>query len=378
MTQSNTDEERQFFDAIANSDADTVRSMVNGNRALLLAFDSNSFGATPASRAAFAGNLEMTRTLIELNADLDRRSDWDMGAWSPLHAAVAGGHLDVAKALIDARATLDAHGAAGLSMVTELRELLQRNPSVASELGGDGCQPLHFAGSTEVAQLLIDAGAQLDAKCIDHQSTPVQYLASTNPRVAHFLFEKGATPDIFSAVMSGAEKIVRQMIKENPGVLDERISPERFPPSGEDDVHNILTFTVGGGCGPIHAAARSNQAMMVPILVEAGQSPDLRGGYDDQTPLHSAAWHDLVEVAEALLDAGADIDILSGDIHNNSPAGWAIVAGSANVFEFLMDRGAAKLDWFQESAEAAVKGDFLQYKCVPQENYERILRRLSA
>ncbi len=115
---------------------------------------------------------------------------------------------------------------------------------------------------------------------------------------------------------------------------------------------------------------------IVDIIVDAGLSPDVRGGHDDQTPLHLAAWNGYSALVSKLLDRGADISIRSGNIHNNSPAGWAIVAGSADVFELLMDRGAEVLDWFVDDAVAAAAGRFAQYKCVPQSNYERILRRL--
>ncbi len=119
-----------------------------------------------------------------------------------------------------------------------------------------------------------------------------------------------------------------------------------------------------------------HQPSIVDIIVDAGLSHDVGGAYDDQTPLHLAEWNDHVAVASRLLDRNADINIRSGKIHHNSPAGWAIVAGSADVFELLMDRGAEVLDWFVDDAVAAVAGRFAPYKCVPQSNYERILRRL--
>ncbi len=62
--------------------------------------------------------------------------------------------------------------------------------------------------------------------------------------------------------------------------------------------------------------------------------------------------------------------------HNNSPAGWAIVAGSADVFELLLDRGADVLDGFSADAQAAINGEFVKYKWVPPENYQRIWDRL--
>ena len=68
----------------------------------------------------------------------------------------------------------------------------------------------------------------------------------------------------------------------------------------------------------------------------------------------------------------------SGKIHNNSPAGWAIVAGSDRVFDLLLDHGAAKLDWFSDDAQAAVNGAFAQFKVVPHASYERIQTRLNS
>jgi ankyrin repeat protein len=242
--------------------------------------------------------------------------------------------------------------------------------------GGDGCQPLHFAENLEVAELLLERGADIEARCVDHFSTPVQYLASSRPWVARYLFSRGAKPDIFSAAMAGDQTAVQQLIVANPLVLEERINHVRFPPSPEHDVHNIMTFSVGEGCGPVHAAVAGNQPGMIRLLISLGQSPNQRGGYDEQTPLHLAAWNNHVEAATALLDGGADIDIRSGSIHNNSPAGWAIVAGSADVFELLMDRGAKVLDWFADDARAALRGEFQKFKCASTSDYQRICTRL--
>ena len=102
---------------------------------------------------------------------------------------------------------------------------------------------------------------------------------------------------------------------------------------------------------------------MIDLFVEAGIDADATGGYDESTPLHSAAWNDSLEVAKKLVAAGADINKRSGEIHNNSPAGWAIVAGSADVFNYLMDQGAEKLDHFMADAQASARGKHLQYKC---------------
>lgn len=374
---SNTTAERAFFDALGRDDLAAVEAMVVADATLLDAFDYRCFGATPLTRVAFGKRLEMVQLLLNLGADINRRSDWQMGPWSPLHCAVYSRNLPLAQVLIERGAEVDAVSAAGIGDSDRLRDILDEQPEAFHLRGGDGCQPLHFADSIEVAQLLLERGADINARCIDHYSTPVQYLASIRPAVARYLFAQRAAADIFSASMAGDEVVVQRLLADNPQVIDERIDQRRFPPGPEHDVHNVLCFTVGTGCSPLHAAARGNQPGTIRQLIAAGHSPDARGGYDQQTPLHTTAWNNLPEAAAALLDGGADIDLRSGKIHNNSPAGWAIVAGSADAFELLMDRGASVLAHFRDDAQDALNGRFLPFSCVPEEQHRRIFSRLS-
>lgn len=376
MNQENSPTQRQFFGAIVNGERDEVRALVAAEVSLLDAYDYECFGATAVMRACFSNDMVMLSLLIELGADVNRRSDWDMGPWSPLQSAVFDRKLELAEFLLANGAEMDVHSAAGLGRVDEVHRLLDESPERVTELGGDGCHPLHFADSVAVAEVLLERSADIEARCLDHYSTPVQYLADKRPEVARFLYSKGAAPDIFSAVMADDRQVAENLIRDDSNVINTRLNQQSFPPGRDHDVHNIMTFTVGAECTPLHAAAKANRPSMVHLLVKAGADVNVRGGYDDATPLHLAAWNDCASAAEALLENGADINMRSGTIHNNSPAGWAIVAGSADVFELLIDNGAAKFDFFIADAEAAVAGEFLKYKNVPQENYDRILARL--
>ncbi len=376
MPKTNTPFEREFFDAVAHGQIESVKAKVKTNPELLDAFDYNCFGATPVTRVCFHENQPMLAALIELGADVNRRSDWEMGPWSPLHCATHNADKGLAEYLLENGATMDLHSAAGLGRADELQELIEAAPERVSERGGDGCQPLHFADTVEVAQLLLDHGADTEARCVDHYSTPVQYLCLKRPSVARYLNAKGAQTDIFSAIIANDREVVQSLIEADENVLQTRINQQSFPPGTEHDVHNIMTFFVGKDCTPIHAAARGNQPDMIEMLVELGADPNAVGGYDDGTPLHIAAWNDFPESVTALADHGADLDKLSGEIHSNSPAGWAIVAGSCKAFEILIDRGAKIQDWFLDSAQAALNGEFLQYKRVPQENYRRIAAKI--
>lgn len=378
MVQSNTPAQREFFKTLAAGDLDRLRAIVADDREILDSFDCHNFGATPLTMACSSGQQELVEALIALGADPNRKSDWNMGPWSPLHCAIFRRDHPLAEYLLAHGATMDVHTAAGLGRREALADLLDAEPSRVIERGGDGCQPLHFADTNEVAQLLLDRGAEIDGRCIDHYSTPVQYLCSARPEVARFLLSVGATPDIFSCVLCGDDATLENLLDANPALIQARINQTFFPPGIEHDVHNIMTFSVGLDATPLHAAAKSNRREAVSMLVHRGLSPNCRGGYDEATPLHLAAWNNCAVAAEALLENGADIDARSGALHNNSPAGWAIVAGADIVFELLLDRGAQQQPWFLDDARDGCSGRFDQVSRASLEKRSRILARLMA
>lgn len=374
--QSNTPEQNEFFRALSSGDEAQIRELVAKYPKILDSFNYRSFGATPLTMACFSNRPAIVELLLELGADPNRKSDWDMGPWSPLHCAIFRGDKELAKLLLSHGATLDVHTAAGLGDCDAVSKLLDADPARVNERGGDGCFPLHFADTVEVADLLLDRGAEIDGRCIDHYSTPVQYLCSTRPEVARYLVSVGASPDVFSAVVCGDIEIIESLLRATPKLLEARINQTFFPPGPVHDVHNILTFSIGQDSTPLHAAAKGNQPESVAVLVKLGLSPNVRGGYDQGTPLHTAAWSNCVESARALIDNGADIEARSGKIHNNTPAGWAIVAGAEKVFDLLLDRGAQVHSWFLDDARDASAGRFDQIANVPREQRHRILSRL--
>jgi hypothetical protein len=80
-----------------------------------------------------------------------------------------------------------------------------------------------------------------------------------------------------------------------------------------------------------------NGAEVVGVLVEAGADPNGRSP-GDESPLHWAASSDDVDVARALIDAGADIDVPDGSI--GTPLANAVGYGCWHVAYMLVARGA--------------------------------------
>jgi uncharacterized protein len=105
----------------------------------------------------------------------------------------------------------------------------------------------------------------------------------------------------------------------------------------------------GGEGTPLHLVTDwpgyfPNGPEIVRLLIEAGADPNaLTAGRDspgpgDETPLHYAASSDDVDVAEALIDAGADIETPDGSI--GTPLDNAIGYGCWHVARLLVARGA--------------------------------------
>jgi ankyrin repeat protein len=129
---------------------------------------------------------------------------------------------------------------------------------------------------------------------------------------------------LVQAIRKGDTASLSQLLQQHPGLVSEQ-------------VHSTRT--------PLHVAADwpgyfPNGPAVVRVLLEAGADPD--GGVaresSDETPLHWAASSDDADVAEALIDGGADIERPGGSI--GTPLQNAVGYGCWHVARLLVQRGA--------------------------------------
>lgn len=126
------------------------------------------------------------------------------------------------------------HQAALGGLVHELAEMLANDPSLIDAKGMDERTPLHCARTPDVAALLLDHGARIDARDADHNSTPAQWRIGESPDVARLLLERGAKADIFLAAALGDLALAERLIASDRGCLAHRIGkPPEFPPIGD-------------------------------------------------------------------------------------------------------------------------------------------------
>ncbi len=344
---------KPLLQAIRANDLTTVRSLAAAFPSLLTSHNPDSFGATPLITAVGVGDRGMVDLLLELGADIDQKSEWWAGGFGVLDSA----DPDMAAYLLTRGAKLTPHAAARLGMIGALRAMLTADPTLVHARGGDGQMPLHFASTPEIAALLLDHGASIDAKDIDHASTPAEYLATSHPKAAAYLLTRGAHPDPFLAALTSDLALLERLLSTEPEGVRIRVTRERFPAPPPAAGH-IYLYTIGTNCTLLHAAASAGRPEVITWLAAHDADPNARGGYDDSTPLHAAAWSNQAEAASALLDAGADINRLSGHMHRNQPIGWAIVSGAADAVRLLCDRGATITAMHREDAARGPAGAF--------------------
>jgi uncharacterized protein len=137
-----------------------------------------------------------------------------------------------------------------------------------------------------------------------------------------------------TAVHAGDVETVRRLLRNDPALAAARL--------GSKD---------SGTATPLHLVTDwpgyfPNGPQIVRLLIDAGADPNAlttgRGaetsGPGDETPLHYAASSDDADVAEALIDGGADLETPDGSI--GTPLDNAIGYGCWHVARLLAARGA--------------------------------------
>jgi ankyrin repeat protein len=370
--------------AIKANDASLVRQVLARHPGLKSQIDeplpNYSFDTPALVAAVYKNNREMIDALLDAGANINARSRWWAGGFGVLDSSGP----ELSAYLIERGAIVDIHAAARLGMFDRVKELVEADPSLVHARGGDGQTPLHFASSIEIAEYLLNHGADIDARDIDHESTAAQYMAGHWPRrheVARYLISCGAQSDILMAAALGDLELVRRYLDDDPASVRTTVSEKYFPKQNPDSGGSIYIFSFGWSRTPhmlahengheevfrllmqrsslslrfaqacemgdqalanevlakhpdviktmwpnadrrIIGAAFRNNTRAVEMMLSAGW-PAAVYGEQGQTPLHWAGFHGNAEMARALIAHQAPLEAEEQQF-KGTPLGWAL------------------------------------------------------
>jgi len=108
--------------------------------------------------------------------------------------------------------------------IATVRQMLAKDADLANVADGSGKTPLHAAawnGRLDVAKLLLESGADPDAKDLTQKGTPLEWAAwSARPDMVKLIVEHGAT--IPRRLLGWSEQMARgRLIQDHPGQLEQ-------------------------------------------------------------------------------------------------------------------------------------------------------------
>ncbi|MGH7717689.1 MAG: hypothetical protein ACREON_02440 [Gemmatimonadaceae bacterium] len=266
----------RFKHAVRTGDAKALRALLERHAEVRDSIDAPIFAFdSPALVAASGRDVDVIDVLLEFGADPNRRSSWWAGGFHPLHGAQGA----TAERLMAGGAVPDACAAANLDRPDLLSRILAEDPARVHERGGDGQTPLHFARSHHVVDLLLAAGADPDARDVDHCSTPAEWMLGDDPDsarlgLAKYLIERGARADIFLAAALGLTERTRTMLESDSSLLQLRTSQGEYGEKPPSSFH-IYQWTIGPNLSPLQVAAKFRQHDTLAVM-ERFASPEER------------------------------------------------------------------------------------------------------
>ena len=290
-------------------------------------------GDTCLTMAAHHGHTETVRYIVGLK-DVDVKSA-AMNDFTALHKAVDKGHVDVVQVLIDAGAEVDAKN--------KWRD-----------------SPLHLAskrGNMAIVKMLVEAGAEVSAT--DNKGATCLTMAVQHWHTETVRYLVGLKDVDVNSAVDGDFTALHWAITETYGTVGE----------GRAEMVQVLIDAGADvdtedntGRSPLHLASREGNMAIVKMLVEAGADVSATDNEGD-TCLAMAAQLGHTETVRYLVGL-KDVDVSSADQKQLTALHKAVDEGHVDVVQVLIDAGAdvdAKNDKGRTPLHLACENENMQF-----------------
>jgi len=357
----------QFKQLVYAKDAAKLDELLGTHPLLKATIDDPHFYFGSTALIIAKEHIDMVDVLLKHGADIKAKSQWWAGDFHILEVPSA----DAAIKLVERGADINVHAASEQGWLDWLDSAYERDRTIINRRGGDGKMPLHYATDPVVMDWLLARGADLEARDLDHASTPLQWqLGAQNHEAARALVKRGAQVDIFAAVILGEIELVDRALAAHPRAIRARVNQAGYEltPQADGSHQYVYTFEAAGlsphqvalECGQLEIFARlvEQSPPDVQLLAYCAQGdrdaaprvvaahPGIVANYaeGDRRQLIHAAWTGKADVVALMASLGFDLRIRDDDAM--TPLHAAAFHGFADVIGALLDADdEPPLDW---------------------------------
>ena len=303
-------------------------------------------GDTALHIAAAKGHQYVAKLMLRKEAKTSLRNKHGETA---LERAIEGNHKPIVDDLLNVGSPIDLFAAIGLGDLDRVMKELDSTPKLVKAIRR-GLTPLHLAskrGRIEIVSLLIERGADPNAKVESINGTTPLYLATVNGHVEvgkilvankvdvnQIVSIDGTTaPPLYFAAIDGFNDMVDVLLAAGADVNIRCQAPPE-PTTTIPVVGSPLTFAV---IHKRHAAAQR--------LLEAKADPDFRSRPDGPTPLYEAVRNADLEMVTLLIRFKANVNAqVNGSsiltVIEASQRGHQKAESLDRIYSLLRDNGA--------------------------------------
>ncbi|KAF4435613.1 ankyrin 1 [Fusarium acutatum] len=405
------DDDSALIHAARANNVEIVNMLLKEGHKVDVQLDDSPYHGTPLVAAARAGYKAIVTALLEKGADVNYAAPKEI---TPLMSAVLGNQATIAKTFIDAGADMNAvsgannkwnathfaydlpdcmkvlveagadinalgpdgtpfYLAAYFNQTKVVELLLEHKPDLETRCPeGDftdaGYTPLLCAAScgyNELLRLLLEAGADIEAKTPKGGTPLILAVATNNEESVKILLEYNLNIDardiwegsaLFCLPNPANLSVVRRLI--NRGASLTIRNNEKFTPLGRAVVYGDLPLVqmlssqkidlnaeAAEDGTALHIATEKCNVDIVKVLVEKGASPDVANSWMYGSPLqrllekyYTSAENKDIIARHLINDAGADVNVHGGNI--GSVLNAAILSGSLDMIKLILEKGA--------------------------------------